>query len=88
MLLGNPEDLCNQLWFGDCMLYGGIIAMQHSRGCTRDCQLGRMCVLDVDLRKESSREEDRYCLYDRNTRSHMMGELWISTLYNSSWGLK
>lgn len=62
MLLGNPEHVHNQLWiphgFGDCMLYGGVNAMQHSRGCTRDCHLARLCVHDVDLRKAAWRRTD------------------------------
>lgn len=66
MFGGNPEDLCNQLWilhgFGNCMLYGGVFAMQYSRGCTRDCQLGRLCVHDVDLRKAAQRPDAVYVM--------------------------
>lgn len=65
-----------------------FVAMQHSRGCTRDCQRGRMRVHDVDLRKASGMEEDRCFLCDGNTCSHLMGKLCISALCNSSWGLK
>lgn len=62
VLLGNREDICNLLWIPCGLGTECLMAVQLSRGCTRDCQLGRMCVHDVDVRRESGTEEGGCCL--------------------------
>lgn len=49
-------------------VWNAFMAVQHSKGCTRNCQLGKLCGQEADLREESSRQENR-C--DGNTCSHL-----------------